>query len=200
MRGGVRFADVLEDKLRAIEWATPTSDQPQVRPAPPRYVVYTPLYNLHTMTHGVGTDRVAPPASGADIRGAAIAAPGQGVEHWTGAGEPSRPRIDSKLRDAAPDSKAPEFQPFRPPVAAPAQPCRRLTAAQWRSLDLFNQLGAGVRADFSAGELRSAFRALARRYHPDRHPCAASPIVSSSRNSSRPSAPATTRCSPRSSP
>jgi len=33
-----------------------------------------------------------------------------------------------------------------------------------------NQLGAGIGVDSSVGELRSAFRMLARRYHPDRHP------------------------------
>ena len=50
-----------------------------------------------------------------------------------------------------------------------------LTAMQWRSLDTFNRLGASLPVDFSAGDLRSAFRLLARRYHPDRHPGATAP-------------------------
>jgi DnaJ-class molecular chaperone len=33
-----------------------------------------------------------------------------------------------------------------------------------------NALGAAVPADFSAQELRRAFRTLAHQYHPDRHP------------------------------
>ncbi len=53
---------------------------------------------------------------------------------------------------------------------APARPARRLTAAQQRSLDAFVQFGARITQDFSGPELRSAFRGLARRYHPDRHP------------------------------
>jgi DnaJ-class molecular chaperone len=38
------------------------------------------------------------------------------------------------------------------------------------ALDRLNALGACLTPDFSAWELRQAFRTLARRYHPDRHP------------------------------
>jgi hypothetical protein len=51
----------------------------------------------------------------------------------------------------------------------PAPP-RRLSARQQRALDRLVALGAELRADFSLHVLRSAFRSLARRYHPDRHP------------------------------
>jgi hypothetical protein len=51
----------------------------------------------------------------------------------------------------------------------PAPP-RRLSARQQRALDRLVALGAELRADFSLHILRSAFRSLARRYHPDRHP------------------------------
>ncbi len=53
-----------------------------------------------------------------------------------------------------------------------ARPPRRLTAGQQRSFDALIEFGAALPADFSAQELRAAFRALARRYHPDRHPFA----------------------------
>ena len=39
-----------------------------------------------------------------------------------------------------------------------------------QALEKFIWLGAAVGLDFSATELRSAFRVLALRYHPDRHP------------------------------
>jgi DnaJ-class molecular chaperone len=47
---------------------------------------------------------------------------------------------------------------------------RPLTGRQQRALTQLNDLGARLRADFTVRELRSAFRELARRYHPDRHP------------------------------
>lgn len=59
-----------------------------------------------------------------------------------------------------------------PPRQEPPAPPRRrsLTARQQRALDEIVGLGANLRADFTARELRSAFLVLARRYHPDRHP------------------------------
>ena len=55
---------------------------------------------------------------------------------------------------------------------ADVRPLRRLTASQQRVLGDLICLGANLRPDFTARELRSAFRTLARRYHPDRHPLA----------------------------
>ncbi len=55
---------------------------------------------------------------------------------------------------------------------ADVRPLRRLTASQQRALGDLIRLGANLRPDFTAHELRSAFRTLARCYHPDRHPLA----------------------------
>jgi hypothetical protein len=52
----------------------------------------------------------------------------------------------------------------------PAAPRRVLSTAQEQALAAFNELGASLGSDFTATELRAAFRSLARRYHPDRHP------------------------------
>ncbi len=62
--------------------------------------------------------------------------------------------------------------PRRYGVSADVRPQRRLTASQQHALGGLVRLGANLRPDFTAHELRSAFRTLARRYHPDCHPLA----------------------------
>ncbi len=62
--------------------------------------------------------------------------------------------------------------PARPPphAVAVSRIERTLTAGEADALrDLVN-LGATLQKDFTKVELRSAFRLLARHYHPDRHP------------------------------
>ena len=52
---------------------------------------------------------------------------------------------------------------------SPTKPAR-LSAREMRSLAALNDLGAGLGNNLSSSSLRRAFRQLARRYHPDRHP------------------------------
>ncbi len=55
-------------------------------------------------------------------------------------------------------------------LTVPSRAPRPLTARQRRALDELIALGAGLASDFTERELRSAYRTLARRYHPDRYP------------------------------
>jgi DnaJ domain len=50
------------------------------------------------------------------------------------------------------------------------RPRRTLSSQEQEALDAFVQLGADMGDDFTDAELRSVFRLLALRYHPDRHP------------------------------
>ena len=78
-----------------------------------------------------------------------------------------RHRTTYHQRPSAPPE--PEAKPFRP-VSTPVRPARTLTRRQRQGLDAFIELGAHLTPEFTAGELRSAYRRLALTYHPDRHP------------------------------
>jgi hypothetical protein len=56
-----------------------------------------------------------------------------------------------------------------PPPPRSRRPVRHLPLRHQLALDALADLGANLRPDFTLPELRSAFRTLARRYHPDRH-------------------------------
>lgn len=56
------------------------------------------------------------------------------------------------------------------PLFSLRRSARPLTAHERAALDVLNGLGADLTADFTRRELRSAFRALARRFHPDVNP------------------------------
>lgn len=76
------------------------------------------------------------------------------------------PRQERTYRRAAPATPNPK--PPRPAFTA-VRPKRVLTARQRRALEGLIELGADLTPDFTAAELRSAYRRLALKYHPDRH-------------------------------
>jgi hypothetical protein len=64
------------------------------------------------------------------------------------------------------------FFPFE--VRTPRR-IRMLSPRQERAFGQFVRLGAPIGRNFTDAELRSAFRMLARDYHPDRHPHSSDP-------------------------
>lgn len=80
-----------------------------------------------------------------------------------------RRRVTSSAAGDAPQASHPQAD-AGPLTPAALRTPHRLTPAQHQALRTFVQLGASLDPDFTAAELRSAFRTLARRYHPDRHP------------------------------
>jgi hypothetical protein len=155
----VTFAEVLDETLSAYQPEPAGSYQPQGCrtaplhpflfnrvgvPAPPRI---SWARNADVTTSRTGTMRPGGVSSRATGHLRAVPAP-----------PAERPAAPAASRTA--------------PVTMPARPVRRLTVVQRRSLDALIGFGAAIHADFSAGQLRSAFRTLALRYHPDRHPFA----------------------------
>jgi hypothetical protein len=76
------------------------------------------------------------------------------------------PRSPWTVRAAGRPAPAPPPPPQRPLRLAP--PARQLTPPQQLAFDRLVALGATLTPDFTAAELRRAYRQLALRYHPDR--------------------------------
>lgn len=90
--------------------------------------------------------------SGIDLRSA-----GRPLDSQRGPVAHAHPRVPHQQR-TAPRSEPPATQTIR------------LTAPERRALEALNNLGADLGDSLSPRTLRRAFRRLARRYHPDRHP------------------------------
>jgi hypothetical protein len=80
--------------------------------------------------------------------------------------------VQSSVPRSAGESPIREQQRAAVTSEPPARPATviRLTAVEARAMAALNALGAGLDETISPDTLRRAFRRLARRYHPDRHP------------------------------
>ena len=87
------------------------------------------------------------------------ALPAAGLRVMGRVGAPARPASPTHPQDPPPPRHTP------PPV-----PAIRLTRLEARAVEALNRMGAGLDDRVSLDTLRRAFRRLARRYHPDRHP------------------------------
>jgi hypothetical protein len=87
---------------------------------------------------------------------------------FEGAAGVSHRRPAMAIADASsvePRTDAPRFHVIRPARTT----ARVLSPRQHLALAQLIDLGANLDADFSLDQLRSTYRSLARRYHPDRH-------------------------------
>jgi hypothetical protein len=141
MQSGTHFADILAEKVGRPKFGTrPTQAS---RPDFARAQAPVLLF-FHT---GNG------PATAFDHR----AAKAYGI--------PFVPRPEP-----VPIQTVPPVRPAQKARPAEPKPPRVLTERQHTALTLLVSLGAQLDADFTARQLKTAFKVLARLYHPDRHP------------------------------
>ena len=140
------FADFLDQELKGFDESRDAQDgYSQPRYIPPHPLLFaTPHRTFRASTYR------AVPGNGSTYRRPAPAQP---------ASNPPPPNGSTHRRPAT-----------ARPAPMPARPARPLSDRQRQALTAFVELGARLTADYTAGELRSAYRRLAMEYHPDRHP------------------------------
>jgi hypothetical protein len=149
MRRGMAFADVLDETLAVYR----TTEGLAV-PPPAAFTYARPLGFF-----AFGVVKPQPASGGLAID--AVSAP--------------TPRIaataQAQTQAQAPQRVAARPQPQQPRYSRASRPsARALSPRHRRALLRLVELGADISTDFTAEELRSAYRGLARRYHPDHHP------------------------------
>lgn len=76
-------------------------------------------------------------------------------------------RVSQRVRPSTKASRPSEEKPFHSPPR-PRTPAHALDEAQQKSLGWFAENGELLEGNFTAAELKKAFRRLALRFHPDR--------------------------------
>jgi hypothetical protein len=161
MRGVVAFDDVLDERLKGFVGESPTRAQ---------YGTAAGTAATYGFFFADARSRRGVPESWNTARSADAAPVGRipGRAH----GVTAPPARDCTRHDVHPYAAVTDHvwaRPARPTQPVPSQPGRRLSAVQRFALAELIGLGASLDEHFTAEELRSAFRTLARRYHPDRH-------------------------------
>jgi hypothetical protein len=145
MQSGTHFADILAEKVGRPKFGT--------RPAQASRPAFARAQAPVLLFFHAGTG----PATAFDHR----AARAYGI--------PFKPRPEPvPIQSVPPVRPAQDARPARP--AEPKRQPRVLTERQHTALTFLVSLGAHLDADFTGRQLKTAFRVLARLYHPDRHP------------------------------
>jgi len=84
--------------------------------------------------------------------------------------QPGAATVPSRAHSAASIWGLGADRPVSPQMSSTPRVQRYLNTEERQALQDFATLGADLAPDFTDTELRAAFRDLARRYHPDRHP------------------------------
>ena len=151
MPRGVAFADLLDEKLAA----EPIDSKPAVTFGPAGVATAYGFFFVEAPRTAVA----AFPASPARWMGPRSADGSVGLdERFTGAVNAGSVRVRMHM------TSGPAVQP-----AAQTRPARLLSEREQRALADLVTLGGALTGEFTFDELRSVFRTLARRYHPDRH-------------------------------
>jgi hypothetical protein len=165
MRHGVSFAEVLDATLRGYQ-PEPAARQASASFRPGAPVPPNPfLFTIDARAAFVPRPLNVANAVRGGLPSGATAHVSTGVQSSASAPREERTRSAA----SAPKVAAPLFAR---PAVVPGPARRKLTSVQQRSLDAFVDAGASIGPDFSADEVRSAYRRLALRLHPDRHPLA----------------------------
>ena len=146
MQAGATFADVLDATLGAPTRAPSTAGWSNRPVTPPLFVFEFPLAAKAAAT---ATQRPRP-VSSVNARSQAFSAIAAAEESQV-----RKPRPVDPAEPSARPAPAPKF---------------RLTTLEARALAALNALGADLDDSVCPETLRKAFRRLAHRYHPDRHP------------------------------
>jgi hypothetical protein len=143
---GVLFEDVLDRAVAGFDGPRPTGrpEVGRIGTAAAYGIFFQDLRPAHagTATIAFHDPKPVPPRAAAGVPGRAA---------WLGEVVVGRPLMASGSLSHAGRSE------------------RHLTTVQRRALADLTALGAAIDASFTRDELRTAFRVLARRYHPDRH-------------------------------